>query len=339
MPVDSLDGNDPLVVITDDKSVPIYLQVKHQLRYLISCQQLPEGSRLPPIRTLAERLGVNPGTIALAYRELEAEGFVTARRGRGTVVASTSGDSYGEDFARRQDALTEFLTEALQRADALGFDDGDVQQSLHALQATRTRKPRVGFVAPTQIVADKYAALLERAVEGQASVVPMNLPAVMSGQHRTDLDGIYMVMALASISQKLRDYLAGSSKFPHKVLPVETRLCEDTVTALHEMAAGTSCCLVAERQDLHSSLNIIANYSSLTARIPYAAVSDLAEVKAAVAGAQVVFHTLSATPVVNEVVTGLQQKFELKFEPAPQALLRLTEAITRLGRRRREYVA
>jgi GntR family transcriptional regulator len=68
--------------------VPIYLQIVNQVKYLVACGRLAPGEELPPIRTLAEKLLVNPNTIARAYRELEFAGVVTKRRTAGTYVST-----------------------------------------------------------------------------------------------------------------------------------------------------------------------------------------------------------------------------------------------------------
>ncbi|MCC3281241.1 MULTISPECIES: GntR family transcriptional regulator [Arthrobacter] len=67
--------------------VPPYEQIRAQVSTLVSAGALAPGDRLPTIRTLASDLGVAPGTVARAYKELEAEGTVTALRRRGTVIA------------------------------------------------------------------------------------------------------------------------------------------------------------------------------------------------------------------------------------------------------------
>ena len=67
--------------------VPIYLQIVNQVKYLISSGNLAAGEELPPIRTLAEQLLVNPNTVARAYRELELSGAVIKRRTTGTYVS------------------------------------------------------------------------------------------------------------------------------------------------------------------------------------------------------------------------------------------------------------
>ena len=75
--------------ISPNDGVPIYLQIVTQVKYLVASDRLTPGEELPPIRALAERLQVNPNTVAKAYRELEREGLVLARQGRGTFVSNT----------------------------------------------------------------------------------------------------------------------------------------------------------------------------------------------------------------------------------------------------------
>jgi len=73
--------------ISNSDGVPVYLQVISQIKTLISSGRLQPGDELPPIRTLAKQLLINPNTVARAYRELEVEGWVVKRRGAGTYVA------------------------------------------------------------------------------------------------------------------------------------------------------------------------------------------------------------------------------------------------------------
>lgn len=67
--------------------VPLYRQILDQLRQLISTGALPVGERLPPSRELAQRLGVHRTTVANAYAELTADGWIQGHVGRGTFVA------------------------------------------------------------------------------------------------------------------------------------------------------------------------------------------------------------------------------------------------------------
>ena len=79
--------------------VPPYEQIRSQVSALAATGVLAPGDRLPTIRTLASDLGVAPGTVARAYKELEAEGTVTALRRRGTVIAQRAAPPAGEPGA------------------------------------------------------------------------------------------------------------------------------------------------------------------------------------------------------------------------------------------------
>src|SRR5437870_12479857 len=83
--------------ISANDGVPIYLQIVQQVKYLVAAGRLPAGEELPPIRTLAEQLLINPNTVARAYRELEGAGIVEKRRTAGTYVSEQ-----GSPLARRE---------------------------------------------------------------------------------------------------------------------------------------------------------------------------------------------------------------------------------------------
>lgn len=76
-----------IVEIDPRSSLPPYEQLRQQIATMITQGTLEPARRLPPIRQLAADLDLAPGTVARAYRELEAEGLVVARGRRGTRVA------------------------------------------------------------------------------------------------------------------------------------------------------------------------------------------------------------------------------------------------------------
>ncbi len=83
--------------ISSSDGVAIYQQIVNQVKYLVASGRLSAGDELPPIRVLAERLLINPSTVARAYRELEAAGIVEKRRTAGTYVSDQ-----GSPLARRE---------------------------------------------------------------------------------------------------------------------------------------------------------------------------------------------------------------------------------------------
>src|SRR5436309_14480628 len=110
----------------DPSGVPIYLQIVAQVKYLVSAGRLRPGDELPTIRALAERLVINPNTVARAYRELETAGIVAARRSAGTVVTDT-----GSPLARREcvDILTGRVDALTEEAPQMHFGNDEMRHS------------------------------------------------------------------------------------------------------------------------------------------------------------------------------------------------------------------
>ncbi len=76
-----------MIVIDPASPVPPYEQLRAQLVDAVASGELAAGQRLPTVRRLAADLGLAPGTVARAYRELEASRFVETRGRNGTFVA------------------------------------------------------------------------------------------------------------------------------------------------------------------------------------------------------------------------------------------------------------
>jgi GntR family transcriptional regulator len=77
-----------VILEIDSRSpLPPYEQVRQQVTALVLAGELGRGDRLPSIRQLANDLGLAGGTVARAYRELEADGVVATNGRHGTVVA------------------------------------------------------------------------------------------------------------------------------------------------------------------------------------------------------------------------------------------------------------
>lgn len=124
-----------LQVTTDDPTPP-YEQLRRQLAELIATGAVPAGARLPPLRQLAADLGLAVGTVARTYRELEAVGLITSRRGGGTRVVD---DPTGRPAPEPQALLHTYATTYARQVRRLGISDthalGAVSDALDSLAA------------------------------------------------------------------------------------------------------------------------------------------------------------------------------------------------------------
>lgn len=133
-----------MILRVDPRSpVPPYEQLRSQVTTMVKAGVLPDGSRLPPIRQLAGDLGLAPGTVARAYRELEADGVVVTRGRHGTVV--TAGAAAAAPAAERrrriEEAAAAFAVDATHHGADLNQALGAVSRAFASL-TRRTRPAR-----------------------------------------------------------------------------------------------------------------------------------------------------------------------------------------------------
>ena len=88
-----------MIVIDTTSTVAPFEQLRSQLADAVSAGELVPGDRLPTVRRLAEELGVAPGTVARAYRDLESAGVIETRGRNGSFVHA--GDDPVREQARR----------------------------------------------------------------------------------------------------------------------------------------------------------------------------------------------------------------------------------------------
>jgi len=69
--------------LDNSSGVATYLQLVQQVRDALRLGMLEPGERLPTAQQVVARLAINPNTVLKAYRDLEREGLVRARPGRG----------------------------------------------------------------------------------------------------------------------------------------------------------------------------------------------------------------------------------------------------------------
>nr|WP_202035560.1 GntR family transcriptional regulator [Streptomyces mexicanus] len=101
--------------------VATYVQIVQQTKQALRLGLLRPGDQLPTAREVVEATAINPSTVLKAYRELEREGLVEARRGLGTFVRRSLGAAPADDSPLRAE-----LDDWVRRAREAGLDRDDV---------------------------------------------------------------------------------------------------------------------------------------------------------------------------------------------------------------------
>jgi GntR family transcriptional regulator len=119
--------------------VATYLQIVQQVKEALRLGVLDVGDQLPTVREVVAHLAINPNTVAKAYRDLEREGLVVARPGRGTFIA----DTLAAPSLQHHEALRRELERWLAAAAQAGLDE----DSIRALISNTLREALVRRVA------------------------------------------------------------------------------------------------------------------------------------------------------------------------------------------------
>ena len=118
------------IIISNDSGLPIYEQIKNQIKAQIVAGDLKADEGLPGMRTLASDLKVSVITTKRAYNDLEQEGYIYSMPGKGSFVKKLN------EEVVRENALAEiekYFTDAMTVAKAAGIEIEELQEILKTL--------------------------------------------------------------------------------------------------------------------------------------------------------------------------------------------------------------
>lgn len=317
------------LLITDDEHVPIYLQLVHQIRYLITSRELAADAQLPSVRALARTLGINAGTVAQAYRMLQNEGLIDSQRGRGSFVVPLP-DEAGR-YSTRQALLAELVDDLATRAFALGFDAATIRQHVSTHLQQRVRTIPVILVAPSAEAAAKYAQLVTVALPDDllATVIPCTIEQVKAGEPwllEAYRHAYFTVVAFMSnvptVEEAHRAHGVRS-----EIIGLTAHVSGDTLARLRELDPAARHALVTEARNVNSALSLLAQHSPLDVR----SVEILTELSGEVqlrdlASAQVI-HTFGVTSLLDRHEVPHENRLELAFTLSEDSYSRLHHMI------------
>jgi DNA-binding transcriptional regulator YhcF (GntR family) len=274
-------------------AVSLTHQLKAQVRHQILSGQLPAGSRLPTVRTLAGFLRVNRNTVARAYAELEAEGVLEGTPGRGTHVV------WKPPSGRAPSALTGQIDRLLATASAASFSLDDLVAAL-TMRAARRRasaRPRIGFVECNPVDLAYFSRLVREAVDVPVSAMLLHeLPARLS-----DVDLVATTFFHAEEARRLCAR-RGPRDGPRRNIEVVGLMALPDFGTLEQLArlprARTVALVCATREGTTSKARSLAAVGLRTPRLRTATLDDGPGLEAALAGADVV---LAAPRVLDRI--------------------------------------
>jgi len=122
-----MDTEPPILSLSEASGVPYYRQLVDQIGDQIRAGELRPGARLPSVRALARQMLVSVITTQRAYADLQADGLIFRKQGRGTFVSDHPQPARGVVRERARRALFE----ATRRALAVGVPPETIRSWVH----------------------------------------------------------------------------------------------------------------------------------------------------------------------------------------------------------------
>ncbi len=114
-----------MLTVNFQSRTPVYMQLYENFIRMVSVGAIKPHEKLPPVRTLASDLGINPSTVQKAYKMLEEEGYIYSTVGSGSFVSERFDDNEaGKQIARKE------LKGALAEAYKKGISKDEMHQMI-----------------------------------------------------------------------------------------------------------------------------------------------------------------------------------------------------------------
>ncbi len=285
------------ITIKQESTVPIHRQLEEQIKQLVWNGHLAPESRLPSVRELAGFLRINRNTIALAYKELEREGFVLSLGAKGTHVSKQP------PTQPHQAELGEFLSYTLERAAALGLtaEQCAIQLLAHAQAISTSRSGRkVLLLECNTPQLEQFQRELENALPVTVDMVLLDELNGEVGQNtRNSLDEYAVVVTTFFHADEVKQWLDGTQA------ELVTLLFQDnlpTLLKLNKLGKGTPVALICESEHGLANYRKSLQEAGLERlKVRGALIADYSGVAEALEGAKVI---ICSSSVVKEQLNG-----------------------------------
>lgn len=106
--------------------LPLWVQLRNRIAYLINDGTFAPGDKLPTVRGLASEISINYNTVNKAYLSLVSDGYLESTRGRGVFVTDMAA-KMGAEGESEVDAV---LSDCIASCRELGMDFDDIERAM-----------------------------------------------------------------------------------------------------------------------------------------------------------------------------------------------------------------
>lgn len=200
-----MDQSNLLITVDVESPLPINVQIKEQIKWLVGKDLLRPGETLPSTNELADQLSINRNTIQWVYSQLKEEGLLVIQKGRGTQVAD---ETKIAEF-KKQTRYLEFVERCIKEAYELGYPAEDMLLSgfafVQLFGKPLKRKPRYLFFECKVSSCFFYLDEIKRATAAEIETVDISAPDDVRDEAIRKADVIVTTLDMADVVKGFAD--------------------------------------------------------------------------------------------------------------------------------------
>jgi DNA-binding transcriptional regulator YhcF (GntR family) len=314
-----------------DKSskIPLYLQLKDLIKYYISTGAIKDSEQLPGVIALSKKLEINFETVRKAYKELEKEGLIFTRRGRGTFVILPGASLSGS----RERLASEFKTEpekelrhAIKRLLREGKKQEDVQILVDGVLKEASSEPNDFFVIFTEC-SEFQVKEISKALEERLRI---NVKPVVVANLKTEIDSLvdqeHRLLAVVTTGFHLNEVRKIIDHRPVDIQILITHMSPETRLRLSSFSRDTKFGFICRDVDSISVYtDVLKTELGEDIKISSCLIADEAMVDAILQTVDVLLVTPSAYEVIKSRTPGRLPVFNV-FDSIDPMSLKIVQA-------------
>lgn len=160
------------IQINNEDRNPIYLQIVEQIGNLVLCGDLKAGDKLPSVRELSVELGINPNTVARAYRDLQYKEVINSRRTEGTFITDKLTELFSPEKKKTISGLQKVNVRENKFAVVAIRSEGHLYEDLNRHLVNNLQKKGI---IPVSVHLDENKESLERGLDEVMSLKPNSI--------------------------------------------------------------------------------------------------------------------------------------------------------------------
>jgi GntR family transcriptional regulator len=242
------------VSIELNSHLPVYAQLKEQLKFLILNGEMEPGAKLPTTRQLAGFLKINRNTVQKAYQALEQEGLIECRQGRGCVVVEQPAAIAQPVSAQ----LLGIIDKAIEKAGELGVSPDDFATFVYARARQRRDvhvRRRLVFVECEALIATAIAQTIRERLDVEVTPILLQDLRQPTAEVEAQLRKAHVVATTFFHIQEVRRLLAKEEK---EVVALTVKPYLEKLIQIAQIPQGTPtalvCCSESGALDMRRSL-------------------------------------------------------------------------------------